>query len=344
MDGKRLQQRAEGRPTLEDVALAAGVSTATVSRCLSHPEKVRPALRSKVEETIARLGYTPHGAARALASSRTNTIGAVIPTLDNAIFAAVIQTLQEALSAKGRTLLLAATDYDLEREARQIDNLVVRGIDGLMLTGEERDPAVYTLLQRRGIRKVCTYVHHPASPHSTIGFDNAGAMARLVAYLHDLGHRRMAMIAGIGQGNDRARERTQGVRAALAERGLALTGLLERPYGINEGRQALRSLMADDPDPTAILCGNDVLALGALLEAERLGIAVPQRLSITGFDDLGLAREIPPGLTTVHAPLGEMGRLAADYLMRPPAPEEPPLHRELPAELVVRGSTGPAPA
>ncbi len=327
---------------MEDVATAAGVSTATVSRCLSHPEKVRPSLRSRVEEVIASLGYTPHGAARALASSRTNTIGAVIPTLSNAIFANVIQTLQNALAAEGRTLLVAASDYDPGREAQQIGNLVVRGIDGLMLTGEDRDPAVYDLLARRAIRKVCTYVHHPTSPHSTIGFDNAGAMIRLVSYLHDLGHRQMAMIAGLSQGNDRARERISGVRRALAARHLKPLAVLERPYSINEGRQALRALLTGDKRPTAILCGNDVLALGALLEATEMGIAVPAELSITGFDDLVLAREIPPGLTTIHAPLDEMGRLAADYLMATPETQEAPLHRELPADLVVRGSTGPA--
>lgn len=338
-----MQKSTQGRPTLEDVATAAGVSTATVSRCLSHPEKVRPALRSRVEEVIGRLGYTPHGAARALASSRTNTIGAVIPTLSNAIFAAVVQTLQEALAAEGRTLLLAASDYDRKREAQQIGNLVVRGIDGLMLTGEEREPAVYDLLQRRSIRKVCTYVHHPDSPHSTIGFDNAGTMVRLIAFLHDLGHRRMAMIAGIGQDNDRAAERIAGVRLGLAERGLAPLAVLERRYSVTEGRQALRTLLELPERPTAILCGNDVLALGVMLEAIQLGLSVPNQLSITGFDDLSLAREIPPGLTTIHAPLRDMGRLAADYLMAPANPEEPPLHRELPAELVVRGSTGPAP-
>lgn len=343
MERKRLQKSSEGRPTLEDVAAAAEVSTATVSRCLSHPEKVRPALRSKVEAVIARLGYTPHGAARALASSRTNTIGAVIPTLSNAIFAAVIQTLQEALAAEGRTLLLAASDYDRKREAQQIGNLVVRGIDGLMLTGEEREPGVYDLLQRRSIRKVCTYVHHPASPHSTIGFDNAAAMVRLVTFLHDLGHRRMAMIAGLSQDNDRATERIEGVRRALAARDLAALAVLERRYSVNEGRQALRTLMERAERPTAVLCGNDVLALGVLLEAQHLGIRVPEQLSITGFDDLWLAREIMPGLTTIHAPLHDMGRLAADYLMAPSTPDEAPLHRELPAELVVRGSTGPAP-
>ena len=173
----------------------------------------------------------------------------MIPTLDNAIFATVVQTVQNALAERGRTLLLASSDYRPARERSQIESLIVRGVDGLMLTGEDRDPAVYDLLGRSGVRAVSTYVHHPESPHATIGFDNAGAMAKVVAYLHDLGHRRFSMIAGQGASNDRARERLDGVRRALTERGLGLAdGLaLERPYSIAAGREAVRALLTLDP-------------------------------------------------------------------------------------------------
>lgn len=340
---KRLRNLQSVRPTLEDVARRAQVSTATVSRYFSAPDKIRPAMRLRVQTAIEELGYTPHGAARALASQRSNTIGAVIPTLDNAIFATVVQTLQKELSAQEQTLLLAASNYDPGQERRQIENLIVRGVDGLMLTGEARDPAVYALLERRGVRYASTYVHHPASPHPTIGFDNQRAMRKVLGYLHDLGHRSFAMIAGIAEDNDRARERIAGAREALERRGLHLApaNLLERPYAMPAGRKALRRLMAQADRPTAVVCGNDVLALGALLEAKALGLRVPEDVSITGFDDLDLAKEIPPGLTTVHAPLKEMGRLTAAYLLdAAPTGEDVP-HIELPAELVVRGSTGP---
>ena len=340
---KRLRRTASARPTLEDVARRAEVSTATVSRFFSAPEKLRPALRERVQKAIDALGYTPHGAARALASRRSNTIGAVIPTLGNAIFATVVETLQKALAAEGRTLLLAASGYDPAREREQIETLVVRGVDGIMLTGEARDPAAYDLLTRRGIRFASTYVHHPASPHPTIGFDNRAAMGKVVGYLHDLGHRCFAMIAGIAEGNDRASERIAGVGDALEQRGLGLepSRLLERPYGMPAGREALHRLMAQGERPTAVVCGNDVLALGALLEAASLGLRVPEDLSITGFDDLDLAKEIPPGLTTVHAPLEEMGRLTAAYLLEAGEAGDGAPHIELPADLVVRGSTGP---
>jgi LacI family transcriptional regulator len=328
---------------LEDVARRAEVSTATVSRYFSAPEKIRPAMHLRVQVAIDELGYTPHGAARALASRRSNTIGAVIPTLDNAIFARVVQTLQDHLATQGRTLLLASSNYDPARERAQIEALIVRGVDGLMLTGEARDAEVYALLERRGICFASTYVHHPGSPHPTIGFDNRRAMEKVVAYLYDLGHRSFAMIAGITEGNDRAAERIAGTREALARRELALEPerILERPYAIAAGREALRRLVAGSPRPTAVLCGNDVLAVGALLEAAALGLKVPDDLSITGFDDLDLARELAPGLTTVHAPLEEMGRLTADFLLAAEPDAGPARHIELPAELVVRGSTGP---
>jgi len=339
----RLQNQISPRPTLHDVARRADVSTSTASRCLTVPEKVRPVVRERVRKAIAELGYTPHGSARALVSRRTNTIGAVIPTLDNAIFATVIQTLQNELSLKGQTLLLATSDYRPEREVEHIEKLLVRGIDGLMLTGEARDPAVYRMLERHGIRYVSTYVHHPESPHPTIGFDNRRAMSRVVGYLHDLGHRAFAMIAGIARGNDRAAERIAGVRDALSQRGLDLDSsrILEQPYSIAASRAAFRSLCSRADRPTAIVCGNDVLAIGAQFEALALGLRVPDDVSITGFDDLDLSREVSPALTTVHAPLEEMGRLTADYLLTAQETEEAPTHIELPAELVVRGSTGP---
>jgi LacI family transcriptional regulator len=329
---------------LHDVAKRAGVSVSTVSRCLTLPEKVRPAVRQRVREIIDELGYTPDGTARALVSRRTDTIGAIIPTLDNAIFATVVQTLQNELTLKGKTLLLAASDYQPQREFDQIEKLLGRGVDGLMLTGEERTPAAYRMLARHDVRYVSTYVHHPKSPHPTIGFDNHRAMDKVVGYLHDLGHRRFAMIAGLTKGNDRAMARLNGVRDALRSRGLVLepARTVEQPYAIAAGRTGLRRLCAGADRPTAIICGNDVLAFGALFEAADLGLRVPEEVSITGFDDLGLAREISPALTTVHAPLAEMGRLTAAYLLGADPGEESPVHLELPAELVVRASTGPA--
>ena len=145
---KRLQRRLADRPTLHDVAAKAGVSTATVSRCLNEADAVRSELRERVQSAIAELGYTRHGAARALASQRAHAVGAVIPTLDNAIFATGIQALQDRLSKAGYTLLLASSNYDADEELKQVRSLIERGLDGLMLIGEARPPGLYALLQQ----------------------------------------------------------------------------------------------------------------------------------------------------------------------------------------------------
>jgi LacI family transcriptional regulator len=186
----------------------------------------------------------------------------------------------------------------------------------------------------------------PAPPDRVaVGFDNARAMAQVVRYLLDLGHRHIAMLAGQTRDNDRAAARVAGVREALRAAGLSLPAarLVERPYELAAARDGLRVLLQADPAPTAVVCGNDVLATGALLEAARLGVAVPGQLSIVGFDDLDLAGHLQPGLTTVRVPAEEMWRLAADRVLDALRGVEVPRSTEIEVALVVRGSTAPPP-
>lgn len=338
----RLQKRSKG-PTLQDVADAAEVSTATVSRCLNSPESVRLKLRHRVERAVAELGYVPHGAARALASQRTHTIGAIFPALDNLIFATAAQAMQEHLDPVGYTLLLANSGYKDTRELNQLQSLMTRGLDGVALIGEERPAAIYNLIARKQIPYVDTWVYRSDSPHPTLGFDNAAASRSLVQYLIDIGHRRIGMIAGIREGNDRAAERVRGVQNGLAANGLALAGggFRETKYTISAGRGALRQIREAAPEVTAILCGNDILALGAMFECEAMGIQVPRDLSITGFDDLEISKEMSPSLTTVHVPAAQIGDRTADYLLRRIAGEDPGHAIRLDADMVVRGSCAP---
>lgn len=340
---RRARDAGAGTPRLEDVARLARVSTATVSRVLNRPSAVTPELRKSVQQAVENLGYVPHGAARALASRRSNTIGAVIPTVDNAIFASSVQALQACLYDAGLTLLLASSDYDYERERRQVQSLIERGIDGLIMVGERRDGSVYELLEMKQIPFVNTWIYDDASPHPCIGFDNRRAAHQVASYVLDIGHRRVAMVAGITVGNDRAAERVEGVRAALAERGASLAPghLLEHAYEYAEGRRAASQLLATRPRPTAIVCGNDILALGVLFECRARGLEVPGDVSITGFDDLELAANVDPPLTTMRVPATEMGRRAAEYLLSRlndmPAPDKV----ELDVTLIVRASTSP---
>ncbi len=340
---KRLQRTSAERVRLVDVALRADVSTATVSRFLNDPGKVRAPLAERVRTAIADLGYVPHGAARALASQRSHTIGAVIPTLENAIFARGIDALQHRLAEDDYTLLLATSQYDYERELIDVQKLIERGIDGLMLIGEAHDPRLYDLLEANELPYVNAWVFKAESRHPCVGFRNRQAAYRIASYLLDIGHRRIGMIGGISRHNDRAADRISGVRQALADRGASLPDryLIERPYDVGEGRQALRLLLDRSDAPTAVVCGNDVLAFGALFEALSMGVAVPGQLSIVGFDDLDLARQLAPPLTTMQVPSAEMGRRAAEYLLDRIGGGQPPGATELEVNLILRETTAP---
>ena len=336
-----------GRPRIgvRDVARAAGVSTATVSRAFNSPELVGPELTARVLGAAERLGYLPDNAARSLSLRRTYRLGAIIPTIDNALFARGIDAFQKRAAASGYSVLLATTDYDVRQERDQVHNLVTAGAEGLMFMGETHLPEVYRLLQSRRVAYVNTGVYRPGSEHPSVGFDNREAAMHATRFLLSLGHRRIGMIAGIRKENDRATNRVIGVRDALAERGLDLPDawLVERPYDTAAGRDGFRLLMQRRPRPTAILCGNDVLGFGALLEAPRIGVDIPGDVSVVGFDDLDLASHLQPTLTTMRVPTDEMGRRAADYLIgclgREPVMEA----TRIDVSLVARDSTAPPP-
>jgi len=305
------------RPTLSDVARLAGVSTATVSRTLTRPATVSAETRERVEAAVQELGYVPHFGGRALASNRSDTVGAVIPTMENAIFARGLQALEETLSANGITLLVATSNYDVDAEARQVRTLLGRGIDGLVLIGEARPRSTYDLLERSGIPYVLVWNPNEDSPHCSVGFDNRAAAKAMTEEVVAHGHLRVAMIAGVTEWNDRASERVSGVRQALSDRGLALETpyIVEAAYSLEAGADAVKGLARLDPRPTAIICGNDVLAAGAILGLRELGIAVPDAISVVGYDDIDLAEVATPALTTVHVPHRRMGKAAAELLL-----------------------------
>jgi LacI family transcriptional regulator len=330
-------------PTIEDVARHAGVSTATVSRVLNQTDPVRAGLRAKVEASVSALGYVPHAGARTMKLRKSGTLGAIFPTIDNAIFAKAIDALQRRLAEAGYQLLIATSDYDPRTEERAALTMLARGVDGLLLCGCGQDASLIERLRRRGVPSVHV-MSWPVPPDRIgVGFDNARAMGQVVKYLLDLGHRRIAMLAGVTRDNDRATERVRGVREALAAAGLELPAarLAERRYGIAPAREGLRQLMSAKSAPTAVICGNDVLAFGALLEAQRLGLAVPGALSIVGFDDLELAAQVQPALTTVRVPAEEMWRCAAERLLAALQGDELPRATEIELALVVRESSGP---
>lgn len=337
--------KARPSPKLRDVARAAGVSLSTASRALSEPELVRENTREHVRSVASMLGYVPHGAARALATRRSRTVGAVFPPVDNPIFAAATQALAHELAGAGYTLLLATHEYDPEGEVAATRALLERGVDGLVLIGLDHSPALYQLLAQSGLPYELTWSLDPAGYHHCVGVAHRIASVRVTQHLLDLGHREFAVIAGVTAHNDRARERLAGVREALAGRGIELRPgrVVEAEFAIPRGRRSLLELLETAPGFTALICGNDTLALGALTECVRRGVKVPAQLSVAGFDDIEMAREITPALTTVHVPAADIGRLAASRMLARLAGRQVPTVEEVRAELVVRESTGQAP-
>tara|TARA_B110000285_G_scaffold196979_1_gene228289 strand:- start:644 stop:1708 length:1065 start_codon:yes stop_codon:yes gene_type:complete len=327
--------------TQGDVAKAAGVSTATVSRVINQPHSVRAGVRQRVQTAIAELHYVADAAARALASKRSRCIGAVIPTLANAIFADGIEAFESRLNQAGFSLMLTTSGYDSQHELTQVTTLIERGVDAVMLVGLNHDPLIYTLLQQRNIPYVLTWAYHKDCPHPCVGFNNYEAAKLLPLHLTSLGHQRFAIISGISKANDRALDRLNGMKDVLLEQGISLPkdSIVECIYKIEAGRAACRELLKLPSPPTAILCSNDVLAAGALLECQASGIEVPAQVSIAGFDDLALSANLTPSLTTMHIPFKRMGQLAAQYLIDRLAGAIPLAQQQLEVELRLRHST-----
>lgn len=330
---------------LREVARAAGVSTATVSRAINNPDVVSADLRERIAVAVKELGWVPDGAARALSTRRSQTIGAVFPALSVGDFAHATHALQSELALAGYTLLLACSEYEPELELRQVRKFIERGVDGLILVGEAHHPDLAPLLAQRRMPFVNTFVYHPDRHGSCVGPDNHKALMMMTDYLADLGHVRFGVIAQSTRNNDRAGARLEGMRHALALRGLAV-----RPqhsamgeWSVGEGRSLFRKLMQTDPAPTAVVCGNAHLAVGAVLEAIAMGLRLPEDVSIVGYDDIEIMSHLPVPVTTVRVPSAEIGRVAARVLIARVEAREHSEPLEAQAELVIRASSGPPP-
>lgn len=346
MANRRVRGQPRAHARLVDVARSARVSTASVSRALNTPQKVSPILRARIQAALDKLRYVPNGAARALASSRTHAIGAIVPTLGIGIFAAGVETLQQRLEEFGYTLLIANSGNDPELESRQVRKLVERGVDGVVMVGFKHKRDVYELLAKMRVPYVNTYLTRRNSQHPCIGFDQHAAAEQIIDYLVDLGHREIGIISPPPEFSDRNIVRLHGFREAAKRRGLPVAANLvaTMPYSVEGGRMALRALLQINPRLTAVACTMDAQAMGAVFEAHALGIKVPERLSITGFDDLEAVAHLDPPLTTMHIPAAELGVAIADHLVARLNGRTVPRVTEVPAKLMVRASTGPAPA
>ncbi len=334
---------APGSATVSDVAKLAGVSTATVSRTLNKPTVVRPEVRERVEAAIEKLGFIPNDSARALRQNRTRLIGVVVPTLSYALYADFYAALQETLAKHGFFALLATSEYDLHTEADQAIRLIRQGAQGLVLVGRLREKRLSDFLAASRTPHVSTYVFDSEDNGGNVGFNNAGAIGSAVEHLISLGHRRIAMLSGIStKRNDRALARRRGYEAAMQKHGLKTAGWIEEaPYTIAGGRSALVKVLEKSLDPTALVCGSDMLAIGALQECKARSINVPGDLSIIGFDDLEIAAHLDPALSTIDVPSRQMGQCAAEYIVALCSETPVPEQTQFATHLVQRATTAP---
>jgi LacI family transcriptional regulator len=343
---RRARKPFQGTIKLADVAKHAGVSTATASRAINTPRLVSTEARERVETAIRELNWIPHGAAKALASLRTRTIGLIVPTFGHQTIAAMIEALQHRLALADYTLLLGWPDPTLETTLKQAFNMIERGVECLILMGEDQPEALMELLERRRIFYVIAYTSGREGRKNCIGFDNFLEMSRLVTHLLSLGHHDFGLITRGYAHNDRIRQRIEAVHHTLSEAGIAV-----RPqhfvevshWLIGSGREGMQTILSRPPVPTAIVCANDYLATGALIEARAEGLTVPRDVSIVGFDDVELAGQLDPPLTTIRVPAKRIGESIAGFVLDYLEHGEATLPGRIEAELVIRGTTAPPP-
>lgn len=308
--------------TMQDVAQAAGVSAITVSRVLRTPGKVKAATRERVEAAVRTLGYVPDQVAGSLSSRESRLVAALVSTLAGSIFASTVDGLAQSLREAGHQLLLGTTEYSTASEEALVATALSRRPDGIVLTSGTHTPAARAMLAGAGIPVVEVWELPEDPVDMAVGFSNLEAGRAMTRHLHATGRRRIGFIggdrpgAGTAGGDRRGRLRRQGYESALAELGLGPPRLVTEPASgsmVERGAGDLASLLARWPDTDAVFCSSDSAALGAVSEARRRGIAVPDGLAVAGFGDFEFAGESGLGLTTVsipgHAIGAEAGRL-----------------------------------
>lgn len=336
-----LRSRATGRVTLSDVAQAAGVSPITVSRALRGERAVAPDLVERVQAAARTLGYVPDPAARALASQRSAHVTVLIPMLSNALFVDVFEAVQRSLRPAGYQTLMGVTHYNLDEEELLLREQLLQRPAGLLVTGLARTDAARALIAQSRVPCVHLMEMSQVPGVYSVGFSQLEAGAEMTRHLLARGRRRIAFAAA--QLDARTLQRLDGWRREMGAAGLhdmALEWLDPAPSSMALGAQMFAQIMREQPDVDAVFFCNDDLAQGALLAALRLGIAVPQRVAVTGFNDLTGSDQMLPPLTTVRTPRAEIGTAAARMLlalMNGEAVASPCV--DLGYELVVRASS-----
>lgn len=327
--------------TIKDVAFAANVSVATVSRVLNDSGPVSDSTRRRIREVAARLRYAPHGAARSLITHKTDTLGVLLPDLYGEFFSELIRGMDEAATEHRFHLLVSSSHADKgEVEASM---RAMRGrVDGLIVMSPDLDAASFQNIPD-SLPLVLLCSRSNGTDLDSLTIQNCGGAREMVRHLVKLGHSRIAIVKG-AVGNFDAKERLRGYRAALRDAGIASDRALEANGGFTEagGYAAAAELLAMKPRPTAIFAANDSMAIGVLSALKDAGLRVPNDIVVAGFDDIPLARYMDPPLSSVRVPIAQLGRRAVEMLMVGVTEGNKHTRRRerVPIKLVIRQSCG----
>lgn len=338
-------------PTIQDVARFAAVSSATVSRALSTPERVSEGTRARISEAIHATGYTLNQAARSLRRRSARTILVALPDIRNPFFSSILDAIEREATSRGYGVLVANLYFGAVTARRLQDYMLSNRADGLLLLDGSLDPAMLDAITMPpySVPLVVACESIPDTDFHTVQTDNAQAADRATQHLLDLGHIRIGHIMG-PDSNVVARDRLAGFRRAMerAGRDVPSEWLFRGNFEMSSGFSAAARFMALSERPTAIFAANDEAAIGFLSGMRQHGLQCPDDVSVVGFDDLAVAAHYAPPLTTMRQPRETLGRMAAEALidiLEGASPVQGPLRIVLNSELVVRDSTGrPAPA
>ena len=301
---------------IADVAKLANVGAGTVSRVLNSSPSVAAETKQKVLDAIAKLGYVPNLVARSLAANRTGLIAAIIPAIGYTQHSEVVQGMTEVLHANGMNLMIGTSGYSVDTELKVIEAFLARRPDAIYVTGVRHSQAIRSILERSGIPVIEGSNLTEAPIDTVVGYSNFQAFADLTTLLIDQGFRHLWHVTVNKDLNDRIDDRLHGFRHAISSPVTRIKASVIRcENSFAGGAQAVRSALEHDDRIDALLFATDVMAVGGLLECQRLGVKVPERLAVSGFDDLTIASSINPTLTTVHVDRVGLGRKVAEIIV-----------------------------
>ncbi|HCV75468.1 substrate-binding domain-containing protein [Pseudomonas oryzihabitans] len=299
---------------LKQVAQQAGVSRATAARAFATPEQVRESTRQRVLDAARSLNFRPNLLGRQLRQQSTRLIGVVVPSLLNPVFAEQLQAMERTARSQGYSLVIATTDYQPEREAAVVEELLRQRVAGLVLTVADADRSeVLAELSQEQTPFILAY-HEPQRPYAAVAVDNRQGMAMATEHLLGLGHRRIALVSGPAQQSDRSERRFAGYCQAMAAAGLPTLPRLELASHTDADWTELAPLL-ERHAPTALLCTNDLLAISVIAELQRHGVPVPADLSVVGFDGIAMGARLEPSLCSVMQPLQSLGAVLVTELL-----------------------------